>query len=249
MTDQINRNWAEHFPLPPPGNMMEAHDNREQVFANQGTAMAGAIVSTINKYRPNQKLSDLKILDFGCGVGRVALPLFFSLAKPDYCVDVDASAIEYLRSVIPCANPTVSSFEPPLSFADNTFDVVYAVSVWTHLPAGAAEKWLKEIRRILAPGGLGLLTTSNYRVLALRREHPKLGPMGWSKISDEDLRREGFLFRETPPTPGTGTYGMASHDPAWVKREWSKFMPVIGIESGAILGVQDINVMEKPIGK
>ena len=241
----LSSDWASHYPLPPPGNMMEGHADREHVFIKQGTLMAEAIGRCIYKYALCANLSDLRILDFGCGVGRVALPLFFNFQKPDYCVDVDPTVIAYLQRVIPDAHPATSSFEPPLPFADNTFDVVYAVSVWTHLTLDSANRWLDEMRRILKPGGLALLTTSNYPVLAQRRAHAKLGPMGWNKISDDDLRSEGFIFRETPPTPGTGIYGMASHDPAWIHREWSKHMPVLGIETGAILGVQDINVMQK----
>ena len=90
-----------------------------------------------------------------------------------------------------------------------------------------------------------MLTTSNYAVLAQRRTHAKLGPMGWSEVSDEDHRRDGFIFKDTPSPPGTGSYGMASHDPEWIRRNWSRFMPVRGIEREAIMGVQDINVMEK----
>jgi SAM-dependent methyltransferase len=244
--ENITDAWGSYYQLPSPGNMMEQHDRREKTFVNQGTKMATAIIECIHKYRPIQSLADMKILDFGCGVGRVALPLFYHFQKPDHCVDVDPNVISYLKNTIPGARPKVTAFDPPLPFEADSFDVVYAVSVWTHLEFASGCRWLEEIRRILAPGGLALLTTSNYSVLDIRRKHPKLGPMGWSDISDEDLRREGFIFLRTPSPPGTGAYGMASHDPEWIKREWSRFMPVIGVESGAILGAQDINILMKP---
>ena len=241
----IDKSWSTHYRLPPPGNMMEAHENRERVFINQGTLMAQAVLDCITKYKPGIPLSDLKVLDFGCGAGRVTLPLYFSVKKPDVCVDVDPAVISYLSEVIPEALPQVSLFNPPLPFPDDTFDVVYAISVWTHLAQDAAKEWLNEIKRILKPGGLALLTTSNYAVLKQRRDHATLGPMGWNKVSDDDLRRTGYIFLQTPSTPGTGLYGMASHDPEWVRRTWSEHMPVVGIEAGAILGVQDINVLQK----
>ena len=224
----IDKRWSEAYRLPPPGNMMEHHEHRERVFINQGTAMAQAIIDCIRKYRPSAKFDDLRILDFGCGPGRVALPLFYTCKKPDDAVDVDPDVISYLASVEPGIRSKVSLFQPPLPFPDESFDVVYAISVWTHLAAEAAHEWLVEIKRILRPAGLALLTTSNYPVLAQRRVHPKLGPMGWSDVSDDDLRRRGFVFIPTPPTPGTGVYGMASHDPAWIRQEWANYMPVVG---------------------
>ena len=38
---------------------------------------------------------------------------------------------------------------------------------------------------------------------------------------------------------------MASHDPQWIRENWSKYMPVVEIVPGGILGMQDINVMRK----
>ncbi len=29
---EIDREWGKHYALPPPGNMMEAHEHRERVF-------------------------------------------------------------------------------------------------------------------------------------------------------------------------------------------------------------------------
>jgi SAM-dependent methyltransferase len=241
----VNEDWSKFYSLPPPGNMMENHQHRERVFVNQGTSMAQAVMDCIAKYRPACDMRGLRILDFGCGAGRVTLPLFYTVKKPDNAVDVDPAVIEYVNKVEPGVHAEVSSFQPPLRFLDDTFDVVYAISVWTHLALEAAEEWLTEIKRILRPGGLALLTTSNYAVLAQRRQHPKLSSMGWKDISDDNLRDQGFIFLPTPSTPGTGEYGMASHDPGWIRREWSKHMPVIGIEPGAILGVQDINILMK----
>jgi SAM-dependent methyltransferase len=241
----IGAEWATHYRLPDPGNMMERHENREAVFINQGTSITDAILNCFKKYSAGKSIKDVHVLDFGCGVGRVVLPMYHNFRKPDRCVDVDPAVIEYLKEVAPGASPEVTGFEPPLQYTSGEFDLIYSVSVWTHLTAVSAHKWLMEIRRILKPGGLALLTTSNYEVLKMRRVHPVLGPMGWADVSDDDLRTQGFIFKMTPSTPGTGTYGMASHDPDWLKQEWSKYMPVIGIESGAILGVQDINVLRK----
>ncbi|MGV6846904.1 MAG: methyltransferase domain-containing protein [Marinibacterium sp.] len=241
----ITREWAKAYQLPEPGNMMESHAKREQVFVNQGTAMAQAMLNAIETCS-GRSIGDLKVLDFGCGVGRVAMPLFFHVGKPDACVDVDPAAIAYLATQIPGAAPQCTAPEPPLPFPAASFDAVFALSVWTHLDRPEADAWLAEMVRILRPGGHAFLTTSNYAVLEVRRNVDILARMGWDAISDAVLREKGFVFIETPSPPGTGRYGLASHDPEFVRSDWSRHMPVIDIISGGILGKQDINVLRKP---
>ena len=241
----IDRSWASRFRLPPPGNVMERHERREEVFVAQGTRIANALLALVERHA-GKPAGACRILDFGCGCGRVALPLYHVLGKPDACVDVDPAVIDYLAREIPGANPLLTRFDPPLPFADDAFDVVLAVAVWTRLDPEYSDLWLTELRRILRPGGLALVTTGNYAMLANRRKDPALGALGWKDVGDERLRREGFVFIQTAPTPGTGPYGTAVHDPGYVLSVWSAYMPVIDIVPGGMEGVQDINVLRKP---
>jgi SAM-dependent methyltransferase len=47
---------------------------------------------------------------------------------------------------------------PPIQYQDNTFDIVLAYSVFSHLSENAHQAWLKEFRRILKPHGLLIVT-------------------------------------------------------------------------------------------
>lgn len=226
-------------------NMMQRHDKRDAVFIEQGTKMAAAIEDCILRHA-TKPIADLDILDFGAGVGRVALPFFFKHGKPSACVDVDPACIAYLQEQIPGANPIKTEYEPPLPFADAAFDVVYAASVWTHLPPDKADQWLREMARILHPGGLALLTTANYA--ALKEWRVILKDWGYANVTDDDLRREGMIFNRNPSPPGVdGLYGSVLCDPDWIRRTWPKYMPVVEIVSGGIMDIQDINVMRQPI--
>jgi len=51
----------------------------------------------------------------------------------------------------------VEKTQPPLPFPDNSFDLIYAVSVFTHLSEEHQRTWLPELRRVLRPGGRLLL--------------------------------------------------------------------------------------------
>jgi hypothetical protein len=57
----IGQEWAKHFKLPLPDNMLPSHKHRQRAFVHQGTLLANAILECIRKYRPDREMSDLKI--------------------------------------------------------------------------------------------------------------------------------------------------------------------------------------------
>ena len=60
---------------------------------------------------------------------------------------------------LPFVTASVNELEPPLRYEDGQFGLVYAISVFTHLPRDLERAWIDELSRIVAPGGLLLLTT------------------------------------------------------------------------------------------
>lgn len=94
-----------------------------------------------------------KILDIGCGVGyflRVARERGWDVAG----LDLDKAAVD-----IACQHDIDVRWEvaDEMSFSDGEFDVVTLFNVIEHLPA--PQMTLKEIRRVLKPGGLFVLET------------------------------------------------------------------------------------------
>jgi len=98
------------------------------------------------------------VLDFGCGCGRVTRwwrDFPGSLAGSD----LDPQAVVWCRRNLPFARFEVNGLEPPLVFEDGSFDLVYALSVFTHLTADLQLAWRDELRRVLRPTGVLLMTT------------------------------------------------------------------------------------------
>ena len=54
---------------------------------------------------------------------------------------------------------SANELAPPLRYEDAQFGLVYAISVFTHLPQDLERAWIDELSRIIAPAGLLLLTT------------------------------------------------------------------------------------------
>jgi SAM-dependent methyltransferase len=98
------------------------------------------------------------VLDFGCGCGRVTR-YWNDFAGNVSGGDMSGRAVEWCRENLPFARFEVNRLEPPLSFGDESFDLVYALSVFTHFTDELQLAWRDELRRVLRPGGHLLLTT------------------------------------------------------------------------------------------
>ena len=101
----------------------------------------------------------VRILDFGCGCGRVLR----HLRDPDrhrqlHGTDYNRRLIRWCRSQLPFATFGVNALQPPLRYADAAFDLVCAFSIFTHLPESLQRAWFDELARVLAPGGFLFLT-------------------------------------------------------------------------------------------
>jgi SAM-dependent methyltransferase len=130
------------------------------------------------------------VLDFGCGAAKNIRLL---RGVPDLRLvgtDVNAAQIEWARQHVPGVEFHVNDLEPPLRFvADDTFDLVTAASVFTHIPLQLQRPWLEEIRRILRPGGYFLCTVAgahHIRIQLSSELQQRLGSEGEVTLTPED---------------------------------------------------------------
>ena len=94
-----------------------------------------------------------RILDFGCGSGRVLRWFVPHVAEGVELVgcDIHAPSITWMADEFPHAQVFVNEEHPPLSQPDAGFDLIYCISVFSHIMDWAP--WLLEMRRLLRPGG------------------------------------------------------------------------------------------------
>lgn len=140
-------------PLPPRRLMVRVAGTADaDWFLRSGRAAYDAIAAHV-------PVGDVEaVLDFGCGCGRVTR--YWSDSPGVVCgSDVSDKAIEWCRRNLPFARFERNGLAPPLVFDDESFDLVYGLSVFTHLTADLQLAWRDELRRVLRPGGLLLLTT------------------------------------------------------------------------------------------
>ena len=100
-----------------------------------------------------------RVLDFGCGAGRT-LRHFLTEAETGefWGADVDAASIEWLQGALcPPLHVVRSAEAPPLGLEHGSFDLAYAISVFTHL-TDTSIPWLLELHELLKPGALLIAT-------------------------------------------------------------------------------------------
>ena len=87
-----------------------------------------------------------RVLDFGCGCGRTLRWLLKNETVEFYGVDVDREAIEWCTRHYTQAQFAINQPQPPLSFPDQFLDVVYCLSVFTHLNEPMQDAWMNVTR-------------------------------------------------------------------------------------------------------
>jgi SAM-dependent methyltransferase len=171
-------------------------------------------------------------LDFGCGAGRVARHLANDVSSLTG-IDIDEAAILWDRRNL-SGQYFVCAPMPPAHFPDSSFDVIYAVSVFTHFDEPQAFAWLAEIRRLLRSGGL-LIATTQPETLTYNR--PDM-----STEDHERLRDHGFVFRA-----GFGSFNddTAFHAPDYLRREWSRYLDPVTFTRGGLANYLDLSIWRK----
>lgn len=145
------------LPLPGPLLMVRVAGTADaDWFLDSGRLAAQSIRTAVERAGTRfESLDD--ILDFGCGCGRV-LRHWNGLRARICGSDLSRPAIEWCRNQLPFDEMTVNGLEPPLSYTDQSFDLVYALSVFTHLSVETQFAWLGELRRVLRPSGYLVLS-------------------------------------------------------------------------------------------
>lgn len=170
-----------------------------------------------NYTRTGRTLSDARILDYGCGWGRISRLLYY-FTNEVYGIDPWDRSIEECRKAGLGDRFRQSDYLPQQLPIDGLFDCVVAFSVFTHLSERAAISALRAIRAVTAPGGLLALTIRplEYWDVALT----SIGPAAAAQAPALKVAhaRTGFAFlpHDRAPVDGDITYGDASMTLDWL---------------------------------
>lgn len=114
----------------------------------------------LDHFRKYIDLSNINILDWGCGPARIVrhLPDLLDPSCGIYATDYNPGSIEWNRKHIKGVNFNLNAISPPLPYVNDSFNVIYGISIFTHLPEELHFSWFHELIRISKNNGILFLT-------------------------------------------------------------------------------------------
>ncbi|MGE5168832.1 MAG: class I SAM-dependent methyltransferase [Rudaea sp.] len=174
------------------------------------------------------------VLDWGVGCGRVARHMPQARAAALTGCDIDHDNVTWCAANL-AGTFVASRLVPPLPFDAGAFDLVYGISVFTHLREPLQLRWLEELARVTRSGAYLLMTTHGETALDFSR----LAPADYRRTR-EQVAREGILVSGTNTqldghADHGGEYVNVYHSEDYVRRVWGGFFDVLHVIPGYIL--------------
>lgn len=150
------------FKLPPDYYLYETYLLDYKQYKEDGFLSAQEICEWTFKYLNNPK----SVLEWGCGVSRI-IRHFYNFTESNtklFACDINSEMINWNKNNIENIVFDKIEYHPPTLYQNSSFDLVFAISVFTHIESSLQLNWIQEIARITKPNGVFLFTThgTNY---------------------------------------------------------------------------------------
>lgn len=142
LKDRRRPDVADHPKLPPASLQYRVNGSPDaQSFLRVGERTSEKVEAALGKVgRDFDSFRD--VLDFGCGCGRTLV--WFADRQPRlHGTDIDEEAISWCRTNLDFAEFGVNDPHPTLGYLSGAFDLVYAISIFTHLDEDFQFRWLE----------------------------------------------------------------------------------------------------------
>ena len=179
------------------------------------------------------------IFELGCGTARLLRHFRAIDGVRLVGSDVNSEMVEWCQANLPEIEFYHNELTPPLTFAeDDSFDLMLASSVFTHIPLETQESWLAEMQRILRPGGIficSVLGQNHANLLLDEAEIEELKTKGNFTLTSQD-------DKATYSTRVGGSAWDVFQTRAEVIRVFSSYFQIVDY----IPGGQDFLILLKP---
>lgn len=194
------------------------------------------------------------ILDFSCGPARLTqyLPWLAPEANIFGC-EIEQDLVERAQRACPGGEFKLSGGQPPLDYPDNSFDFIFSYSVFTSLSEQGHKAWLKDLSRVLRPGGVMLHTTHSYEnIRRVALFHPQiLGAFQLPEpVNQFIVSNRGYYY--VPYGEDSPEYGLTIISTEYIAEHWPMITGLnlmehaVSAMEGYPSGPQDFVVLCKP---
>lgn len=153
-----NKKASDNLLFPPPHlcySVAASYDPHH--FFSSGRIGAESIEELL-KNNGRQINSFKRILDFGCGCGRILRHWQGTEGAEFFGTDIHPALVKWSSANLGFADFMVNDPKLPLKYLSDSFDLVFAVAVFGHIRKELQAHSINELRRVLKPGGLLLIT-------------------------------------------------------------------------------------------
>lgn len=173
-----NREFQKRNPsvvLPPDYLIYESFRMDYEKYYDQGRSSTKWLVEHLQRHY--EITHNSRILDWGCGPARILrhMPEITGRKATFFGTDYNKESIDWCSKNIPNINFSRNNLEARLQYEDDYMDIIYGISIFTHLSEQLHFDWYNELHRVLKPGGIMFLTTQgdNFKVKLLESELAK----------------------------------------------------------------------------
>ena len=224
------------LPIPPPDLIFHVAGTADIAWFLRGGQLAASSIQDALAAHAIQITDSAAILDFGCGCGRV-LRNWASLGKTAvHGTDYNPRLIAWCKDNLQFGRYDINRLAPPLDYEGEKFDLIYALSVFTHLTEDLQVAWMRELRRVLQPGGHLLISTHGdayrHRLTSAQQSAYESGKL---------------VVKNNVKSPGSNTCS-AYHPHAYVRDELAAGFDVASFMPEGAKGNprQDLYLLRKP---
>ncbi|MBI9035774.1 MAG: class I SAM-dependent methyltransferase [Bacteroidales bacterium] len=204
---KANQEFKNKYPnikLPPDYLIYESFQINYNEYYTKSRESAQWLIDNFRKHIP---LESGNILDWGCGPGRIIrhFPELLGEKFNIYGTDYNERSIDWCKNNLENINFNHNGLEANLPYNENHFDVIFAISIFTHLSEEKHYEWFNELLRTMKPGGIFFFSTH--------------GNAFFNKLSETEKRKfkNGEIIERGSVTEGHRVY-TAFHPDAFMHK-------------------------------
>jgi SAM-dependent methyltransferase len=234
LSESLNSDASKSIPVPSPRLRHRVHGSTDVAGYLEVGQRSWRSIETLLERAGRRSANAKSILDFGCGSGRTIRNIDPKGRDRVMGIDIDQSAINWCQSNLSGYRFDTVAPHPPTNLPDGQFDLIYAISVFTHLNEAMQFSWLAEISRLLAPNGIF--------IASLHGDYHR-------KLQGRDVNMErGYEFIDSKrkwfkPDGLPAFYQDAQHTKVYVFDHWSQYFRINNYVERGIADYHDAAVL------
>ncbi len=209
---------------------MSDHDDVIDSYLQLGRDARRVVLDTLPEdWSPSGK----RVLDFGSGAGKVLRHLLEDWREAElHGCDIDAPSIDWLdANLSPPIHAFVNGESPPLARPRGYFDLVLAMSVFTHL-TDYSLAWLAELHRVMRDDGLLLASFLG------RQAYEVYAGGGWH---EDRIGMNVVHYGQSWDLGGPTVF----HSPWWLRAHWGRAFEIVSLRDGRARGDHGIVLLRR----